>query len=327
MMKVRKLLSGALALGLAMSMGMTAFAASGSTTYTDVEEVVITKTYKAAGVTDGIKSPAASFTVSAGDGEVIDGEATSAPALGTITAASFAEGAATSTGSTGNIKIVLPNYDKVGVYQYTLKETPGNLAGVTYDNTEYYLKVTVINQDGQKVRVAALHKGSASGNKENSLENTYTAGALQITKTVDGNLGDKTKYFEFKVTLTGMGESVYADSYNVTGGSYTGNPTTIAIGTETTFKLKDGDTIKIANLPAGVKYEVTETEAEGYTTTKTADTGTIEGSVATAAFTNTKNGEVDTGIRLDSLPYLMMLAIAGAGLVVLVARKRGMRED
>lgn len=326
-MKVRKLLSGALALGLAMSMGMTAFAASGSTTYTDVEEVVITKTYKAAGVTDGIKSPAASFTVSAGDGEVIDGEATSAPALGTITAASFAEGAATSTGSTGNIKIVLPNYDKVGVYQYTLKETPGNLAGVTYDNTEYYLKVTVINQDGQKVRVAALHKGSASGNKENSLENTYTAGALQITKTVDGNLGDKTKYFEFKVTLTGMGESVYADSYNVTGGSYTGNPTTIAIGTETTFKLKDGDTIKIANLPAGVKYEVTETEAEGYTTTKTADTGTIEGSVATAAFTNTKNGEVDTGIRLDSLPYLMMLAIAGAGLVVLVARKRGMRED
>ena len=326
-MKVRKLLSGALALGLAMSMGMTAFAASGSTTYKDAEVVVITKTYKAAGVTDEIKSPAASFTVSAGDGKVIDGEATSAPALGTITAASFAEGAATSTGSTGNIEIALPNYDKVGVYQYTLKETPGNLAGVTYDNTEYYLKVTVINQDGQKVRVAALHKGSASGNKENSLENTYTAGALQITKTVDGNLGDKTKYFEFTVKLTGMGESVYADSYNVTGSSYTGNPTTIAIGTETTFKLKDGDTIKIANLPAGVKYEVTETEAEGYTTTKTADTGTIEGSVATAAFTNTKNGEVDTGIRLDSLPYLMMLAIAGAGLVVLVARKRGMRED
>ena len=327
MMKVRKLLSGALALGLAMSMGMTAFAASGSTTYTDAEEVVITKTYKAAGVMDGIKSPAASFTVSAGDGEVIDGEATSAPALGTITAASFAEGAATRTGSTGNIKIVLPNYDKVGVYQYTLKETPGNLAGVTYDNTEYYLKVTVINQDGQKVRVAALHKGSASGNKEGSLENTYTAGALEITKTVDGNLGDKTKYFEFTVKLTGMEESAYADSYDVTGGSYTGNPTTIAIGTETTFKLKDGDTIKIANLPAGVRYEVTETEAEGYTTTKTADTGTIGGSVATAAFTNTKNGEVDTGIRLDSLPYLMMLAIAGAGLVVLVARKRGMRED
>ena len=327
MMKVRKLLSGALALGLAMSMGMTAFAASGSTTYTDAEEVVITKIYKAAGVTDGIKSPAASFTVSAGDGEVIDGEATSAPALGTITAASFAEGAATSTGSTGNIEIVLPNYDKVGVYQYTLKETPGNLAGVTYDNTVYYLKVTVINQDGQKVRVAALHKGSTSGNKEASLENTYTAGALKITKTVDGNLGDKTKYFEFTVKLTGMEASTYADSYDVTGGSYTGNPRTIAIGTETTFKLKDGDTIKIANLPAGVRYEVTETEAEDYTTTKTADTGTIEGSVATAAFTNTKNGEVDTGIRLDSLPYLMMLAIAGAGLVVLVARKRGMRED
>ncbi len=328
-MKVRKLLSGALALGLAMSMGMTAFAATGGDTkYVDAPTAEITKTFKAAGVTDGIKSPAASFTVvQVGEGTVLDGEAKSAPALGTITAASFAEGAATSEGSTQKIQIELPVYNTVGVYQYKLSEAAGNLAGVTYDNTEYYLKVTVINQDGEKVRVAALHKGSADGSKTESLVNTYTAGALQITKAVDGNLGDKTKYFEFKVTLTGVDGKTYADSYAVTGGSYDGNPTTIKIGGETTFKLKDGDTIKIANLPAGTKYTVTETAADGYTTTKTGDEGTIEDSVVTAAFTNTKKGDVDTGISLDSLPYLMILAVAGAGLVVFAARKRGMRED
>lgn len=328
-MKVRKLLSGVLALGLAMSMGMTAFAATGvDTKYDDTSKAEITKTFKAAGVTDEIKSPAASFTVTqVGEGEVIDGEAKSAPALGTITAASFAEGAATSDGSTQKIQIELPVYNTVGVYQYKLSEVAGNLAGVTYDNTEYYLKVTVINQDGRKVRVAALHKGSADGSKTESLVNTYTAGALQITKAVDGNLGDKTKYFEFKVTLIGMEGNTYAESYTVTGGSYDRNPQTIKIGEETTFKLKDGDTIKITNLPAGTTYTVTETAVTGYDTTKTNDEGMIEGSVVTAAFTNTKKGDVDTGINLDSLPYLMILAIAGAGLVVFAVRRRGMRED
>lgn len=324
-MKVRKLLSGALALGLAMSMGMTAFAA-------DTSSVEIKKSYKlvTSGET-GAESPAETFTLSSGDGVISERDAAEgeeAPKLST-SSVSYAAGEATAEGTVKNFVITLPKYSKVGVYTYELMESEKTTAGVTYRTAPIKLVVTVTNgEGGALVRTAAVHTEAAGGGtKSDTFENTYTAGALEITKTVDGNLGDKTKYFEFKVTLTGMGGATYADSYAVTGGSYTGNPATIAIGTGTTFKLKDGDTIKIANLPAGVSYEVTETAVDGYTTTKTADTGTINDSVATAAFTNTKNGEVDTGIRLDSLPYLMMLAIAGAGLVVLVARKRGMRED
>lgn len=325
-MKVRKLLSGALALGLAMSMGMTAFAA-------DASSVTIKKSYKldTSGAT-GAVSPAEMFTLEQDGDGVISGrdvdKGEKAPALGNIEGAAYEAGEAVAEGAAKDIVIPLPTYTKVGIYTYQLKETQGNIAGVTYRTEPIKLVVTVTNgEDGALVRTAAVHT-EASGTKSDTFENTYTAGALQITKNVSGNLGDKTKYFEFKVTLNGESGKTYADGFKVTGGSSEKNPASIEINKETTFYLKDGETLTIANLPAGVTYTVTEAAADGYTTTKTGDTGKIESSVATAAFTNTKDGgKPDTGISLDSLPYLMMLAIAGAGLVVFAARKRGMRED
>ncbi len=322
-MKVRKLLSGALALGLAMSMGMTAFAA-------DTGSVTIKKSYKL--VTSegtGASSPAETFELEqVGNGEVsgrdvAEGEVAPSLSGGSVT---YAEGAATAAGAEGTITVKLPNYDKVGVYTYRLEEKAGATAGVTYLTTPIKLVVTVTNGTDGKVRTAAVHT-ETGGAKSDTFENTYTAGALQITKTVTGNLGDKTKYFEFKVKLTGESGKTYAETYAVTGGSYDGNPASVKIGTETTFKLKDGDTIKIANLPAGVTYTVTETAATGYTTTKSGDTGSITDKVETAAFTNEREEQIDTGIRLDSLPYLMLLAIAGAGVVAFAVRKRSLRED
>ncbi len=324
-MKVRKLLSGALALGLAMSMGMTAFAA-------DADSVTIKKSYKLmTSEGTGASSPAETFELEqVGDGKVSgrdveEGEVAPSLSGGSVT---YAEGAATADGAKKGITINLPTYTRVGIYTYSLKEKAGTTAGVTYLTTPIELVVTVTNgTDGNPVvRTAAVHT-ETGGDKSDTFENTYTAGALQITKTVTGNLGDKTKYFEFKVTLNGESGKTYAETYAVTGGSYDGNPASVKIGTETTFKLKDGDTIKIANLPAGVTYTVTETAATGYTTTKSGDTGSITDKVETAAFTNEREEQIDTGIRLDSLPYLMMLAIAGAGVVVFAVRKRSLRED
>lgn len=88
----------------------------------------------------------------------------------------------------------------------------------------------------------------------------------------------------------------YSTSYAVTGGSNTANPSTIKVGEATTFLLKHGDTITIANLPYRVEYTVTETAAEGYTTTSTGDYGTINAAEQTAAFTNNKAGSIDTGV-------------------------------
>lgn len=159
--------------------------------------------------------------------------------------------------------------------------------------------------------------------KSGSFENTYSAGELSVSKTVTGNLGDKTKYFEFKVTLTGEDGKTYADSYSVTGGSYESNPSTIKVGEETTFYLKHDETIHIANLPYDVTYSVTETPVEGYTTNQTGDSGTINSVQQTAAFTNDKDGgAVDTGISLDSVPFILILAVCAGAVVLFVVKRR-----
>ena len=312
----------AILLAAMMLLSVASVAMADEPTYTDVISVTIHKAYKLIG--EGT-SPAETFTLEqVGDGEVTDGEATTAPALDTITGAAFAEGAATADGATADIIIQLPSYEHVGVYEYTLREVVGATAGVTYRTADIKLVVTVVEENGLK-RIAAVHTES-EGTKSDTFENTYSAGKLNVTKTVTGNLGDKTKYFEFKVTLTGESGKTCGASYAVTGGSYADNPTSIEIGEETTFYLKDGDTITIENLPYGVSYTVTETEAEGYTTTQTDDTGTISAAAQTADFINNKTGEIDTGVVLDTLPYVLVLAVVGAAVIAMIAKKRNAED-
>ena len=322
---MKKLLSIGLAAMLAFGLATTSFAeeAGNVTTPTD-GTVTIHKVYKLENA--GTTSPEETFTLEqVGDGTVTDGEATSAPHLGTITGAAYEEGAATVSGTTGDITVALPEYTNVGVYEYTLKEVAGTTAGVTYYDKGIKLVVTVVNDNNGKLRIAAVHTESTGETKSDNFPNTYKAGKLDVKKTVTGNLGDKNKYFEFKVTLTGEEGKTYRDSYAVTGGSNTENPSTIKIGEETRFLLKHDETIHIENLPYNVTYTVTETAVDGYTTTKTGDTGTINAADQTAAFTNTKTGSIDTGVVLNNMPYILVLAVLAAGVVVFIIRKR--RED
>ena len=291
------------------------------TDLTDHETVTIKKVYKLVGAGT---SPAETFTLEqVGVGRVTDGDATSAPALGTITGAAFNEGAATADGTTiGNITVALPEYTSVGVYEYTLQEVAGTTAGVAYYGKTIKLVVTVVNGTDGNIRVAAVHTESEDEVKSDKFENTYSAGTLNVSKTVTGNLGDKNKYFEFKVTLTGVEGKTYGDSYAVSGGSKDDNPKSIVIGQETTFMLKHGDTLSIANLPYGVTYTVTETAADGYTTSATGDTGKINAAEQTAAFTNTKTGSIDTGVTTENLPYVILMGLVVlAGAALLLKRK------
>ena len=291
------------------------------TDLTDHGTVTIKKVYKLVGAGT---SPAETFTLEqVGVGRVTDGDATSAPALGTITGAAFNEGAATADGTTiGNITVALPEYTNVGVYEYTLQEVAGNTAGVAYYGKTIKLVVTVVNGTVGNIRVAAVHTEDEGGTKSSEFINTYRAGTLKVSKTVAGNLGDKNKYFEFKVTLTGENGKTYGASYAVTGGSKDDNPKSIVIGQETTFMLKHGDTLSIANLPYGVTYTVTETAADGYTTSATGDTGKINAAEQTAAFTNTKTGSIDTGVTTENLPYVLLIGfVVLAGAALLIKRK------
>lgn len=327
--KVEKLLAGVLSISLAMGVSvMPAFAASGET-YADMDSVVIKKNYELAN--EGTFSPAETFSFDIEADNVTDAsdgitpENMPMPTIGTV---SYLRGEAGSTTKTKEIKIDLPEYESVGVYTYIIHEVAGNSAGVTYYGDAILLRVTVIEQDG-KLRIAAVHTEdpeSTGEGKKDDFDNLYSAGELEVHKDVEGIMGNKDKYFEFTVQLTGEEGKTYQDSYAITGGSYDANPASIEIKpgetTEATFYLKDDDTIHIENLPYGVEYKVSETPVADYVTTETGTEGEVDKAVEQANFTNTKGGTVDAGVVLDSAPYLFTLTgAAGVGLQLTLRRR------
>lgn len=316
-MKKGKIFSIVLAAAMVLNIGTAVFA---DTSLTDQSTVRVNKTYKAEN--EGTTSPRDTFALEQLDSAVTDGDAQTAPDL-VLGGCMVAEGAATTAGGAGEFVITLPEYTKVGVYEYTLEESIGNTAGVTYRATPFKVIVTVINgDDGKLIRIPAVHTEEDGEPKMNDIENVYSAGELDITKTVTGNLGDKDKYFTFNVMLEPVEGKYYMENYVVEGGSNSQNPATIKIGEMTQFYLKDGDTIKISNLPYNVKYTVTEDEVDGYNTTSTGDEGIIDSALETAAFTNDKNGTIDTGIILNNMPYIVMITVIAAAAVVMIVVKR-----
>ncbi|MCC8046211.1 MAG: hypothetical protein LIP12_12065 [Clostridiales bacterium] len=338
-----------LLLGLSMTALADPVALNEATSTIDAKQqntVTITKKYTA--TNDGTTSPAETFkftvTPVSFNGATDSATLAGMPAV-TVTDLEVLQGNATAAGTSNNLTVNLPVYSSVGIYVYKIVETPSQNAGVTTDPTEYYLRVTVSNGNstsGLVIEGVALHAGDPDTKpKVSTISNTYDAGTLSISKTVSGNQGDKGKYFAVKVTLTAETGKTYASSYAVSGGSSTDNPTTITVGQETTFYLKDGETINIANLPYGVTYTVVEndyTTSEGYeaatysvssdgTVTTTSSTTAVSGEALnhaneTVAITNTKGTTADTGVILDSLPYILILVIVFIGVVFLVFRKR-----
>lgn len=335
---MKKLFAIMLALMLVLTMGSAL--AQEEPTYSDASTVTVTKKYVLVGAGS---SPAETFTLEqVGDGSVVEGEATSAPDLGTITGASFDAGAATTAGAEAGITINLPEYDHVGIYEYTLQEVAGTNAGVAYYGETIKLVVTVINDTDGNIRVAAVHTESEGGEKSDTFINTYSAGKLEIKKNVKGNLGDTNKYFKFTVTLRGEEGKTYASSYAVSGGSWTegtadmpANPTSVVVkpgeDTEYTFYLKHEDTITIANLPYGVTYTVVEADytADGYETTGEVESPTaINSAATTVTVTNTNdNADIDTGITTDNLPYIVLMGIVVLAGVAMIAKRRMAHND
>lgn len=52
---------------------------------------------------------------------------------------------------------------------------------------------------------------------------------------------------------------------------------------------------------------------------------TIDSTSDSVTITNEKEGEVDTGVVLNNMPYILVLAMLAAGVAVFIIRKR--RED
>ena len=205
--KVEKLLAGVLSISLAMGVSvMPAFAAQvQGPPYEDMSRVYLTKNYELANT--GTISPEETFTFTIDPDTVTDASdgikaADYMPSVGDVT---YRQGEAGSANKTRQIEIQLPEYDSVGVYTYIIHEVAGDSAGVTYYGDAILLRVTVIEQDG-KLRIAAVHTEdpeSTGEGKKDDFDNLYSAGKLEVHKDVEGIMGNKDKYFEFTVQLTG----------------------------------------------------------------------------------------------------------------------------
>lgn len=337
---MKKLFPIVLALILVLSMSTAAFAAEN-------QDASFEKTYKI--TNENTSNPAETFTFTFTADKVTDSNknlgTTDMPQIDDSTI-SYDAGAATVKGFKKSVSVALSSVEwpGVGVYYYRVNEKAGKTAGVTYDSSTAWLKVTVAYDEGTDtyytafvtLNLADSDNDGVTDSKTGGFTNEYSAGALEIKKIVTGNMGDQNAYFAVKVTLTGEEEKTYLDSYNVTGGSYEQNPSTITIGEETTFYLKHDETITIANLPYGVTYTVVENDYQdnangGYDEAayefSDKDKKKIDSAKDTVKITNNKGTTVDTGITLDSMPYVLLLAVACVGLFLFFAKKRMMREN
>lgn len=158
---------------------------------------------------------------------------------------------------------------------------------------------------------------------------------LTVTKTVTGKLGDTNKAFTFQI-LDASGNPV-----TLTTGNYEFSNTNGALlndGTDGKFTLKDGASITFKNLPSG-QYKVVEDNYSGekYETSYVVDSGTpVNGQEATVTigtdakqidFTNHRTLEPELGVLLDTLPYIVILAVVAGGVALLMLRKHRKEDD
>ena len=154
---------------------------------------------------------------------------------------------------------------------------------------------------------------------------------VNIKKIVTGNMGDKSKAFHFKVSVINrninlpfnIGETQYSGSADIT--------------------LSDNQTTMVTKVPVGATVTITENDYSGsrYTTSYTiggfdstiGNTAKIsniqqlnedENTAHEVTFTNNKVAIPDTGLDLNTTPYILVLGIvvAGAGVLLFGRRKR-----
>ena len=270
-------------------------------------------TFKKNYTENGGTAPAATFTFKAEFKALGEGATAEAPALSISNVVT--------TGAGNNYTATISpegDFPSVGKYYYTVSEEQGNVAGITYAAPLYLMVLVTNGEDGALVPSYYLYKDENKDTKEDTFTNTYSAGTLTVKKTVTGNLGDKNKEFDFTVTFAAPQGKDWTPAIDASEGAtmVEDNPMSY------TFKLKHDAMATFANLPYGVTYTVTETAVTGYETTKTGDSGTISAAEQTAAFTNTKEGSIDTGVTTENLPYVLLIGfVVLAGAALLIKRK------
>lgn len=233
----------------------------------------------------------------------------------------------------GSTSISLSNIDRPDVLRAGQTEADCPATKETADGTVY------------KFEGWYTDKNFTSESKFNFTEDTISADTtfyakyvpasanLTVTKTVTGKLGDTNKAFTFTITKDGKPvNNITEDNIEVSDGAQWLNDS------NGKFTLKDGATITFKNLPSG-EYKVVEDDYKGekYETSYVVGSGTPENgrevsvTIGTDAkqidFTNHRTLEPDLGVLLDTLPYIVILAVVAGGVALLMLRKHRKEDD
>ena len=235
----------------------------------------------------------------------------------------------------GSTSISLSNIDRPDVLRAGQTEADCPATKETADGTVY------------KFEGWYTDKNFTSESKFNFTEDTISADTtfyakyvpasanLTVTKTVTGKLGDTNKAFTFTITKAdGTAANITDTNIEISEADrakveWKGNGQ---------FTLKDGASIIFKNLPSG-QYKVVEDNYSGekYETSYVVGSGTPENGreasvtigtdAKTIAFTNNCTLQPDLGVLLDTLPYIVILAVVAGGVALLMLRKRRKEDD
>ena len=150
---------------------------------------------------------------------------------------------------------------------------------------------------------------------------------VNIKKIVTGSMGDKSKKFQFEVSVVNGNINL---PFNIDGTQYRGLAS---------ITLSDNQTTTLTKVPVGATVTITEADysGSGYTTTSSTTNSFVSSGGRTVTitniqqldedaheviFTNRKEAIPDTGLDFNTTPYILSLGIVAAGAGVLLFRRR-----
>lgn len=233
----------------------------------------------------------------------------------------------------GSTSIPLSNIDRPDVLRAGQTEADCPATKETADGTVYKFEGWYTDQNFTCESKFDFTEDTISADTTFYAKYVPASANLTVTKTVTGKLGDTNKAFTFTITKEGKPvDNITEDNIEVNDGAQWLNED------NGKFTLKDGASITFKNLPSG-EYKIVEEDYTGekYETSYVVDSGTsTDGQEATVTigtdakqinFTNHRTLEPDLGVLLDTLPYIVILAVVAGGVALLMLRKRRKEDD
>lgn len=245
-------------------------------------------------------------------------------------------GGAFTVPSTGS-SISLSNIDRPDVPRAGQTQAEYPLTKPAADGTIYKFYGWYTNQDCTDDRKFDFDEDTIAEDTTFYAKYVPASANLTVSKTVTGKLGDTNKAFTFTITKA---DGTAANITNTNIEISEADRAKVEWKGNGQFTLKDGASITFKNLPSG-EYKIVEDDYTGekYDTswqigtdgevheknsTATVTIGTTE---QTVHFTNHRTLEPDLGVLLDTLPYIVILAVVAGGVALLMLRKRRKEDD